>query len=144
MSELLTKEELAYHLSLFREILTNFDFSEIKNIRFFNLESFYHYMNHVPNNPFKRQYEALEEQLDYIQPYLPFVSEERADEFLKELSGAVTEKESRKIKEAYTKKLRIDFISVARVATTKEEWENIMDACEQIRMHKEEMLLALN
>jgi hypothetical protein len=101
-------------------------------------------MNHVPNNPFKRQYEALEEQLDYIQPYLPFVSEERADEFLKELSGAVTEEESRKIKEAYTKKLRVDFINVSRVATTQEEWGNIVDACEQIRLHKEEMLLALN
>lgn len=144
MSQLLTKEELAYHLSLFREILTNFDFSEIKNIRFFNLESFYHYMNHVPNNPFKRQYEALEEQLDYIQPYIPFMSEERADEFLKELAQAVSEEESQKIKDAYTKKLRMDFMNIARIATTEEEWQNIMNACEQIRQHKEEMLLALN
>ncbi len=144
MSTLLTKEELAYHLSHFREILTNFDFSEIKNIRFFNLESFYHYMDHVANNPFKRQYEALEKQLDYIQPYIPFVSEERADKFLKELAHAVTDEESQKIKESYAKKLRLDFLNVSRFITTQEEWENIMDACEQIRLHKEETLLALN
>ena len=60
MSKLLTKQELEGHLAQFREILANFDYSCLKNIRFFNLDSLYAYMETIKDNPFEMQYKALQ------------------------------------------------------------------------------------
>ena len=74
MATLLTKQELESHILDFRNLLSQFDYSQIKNVTFLNLEAFYAYMDNVKGNPFELQYNALQEKLDYIQPYLPFIS----------------------------------------------------------------------
>lgn len=144
MSKLLTAQELANHINTFRNILGNFDYSSLKNIRFLNLESFFSYMDHVENNPFQKQYVALQSELDYLQPYLPFVSAERASEFLTAMAQAKDDQESNIIKKDFTQKLRNDFINLARTCTTNEQWDSIIHTCEEIRSHKEEMALAIN
>lgn len=144
MCKLLSREELSYHINNFRNILANFDYSAIKNIRFFNLESFFSYMETVENNPFKQQYNALQKELDILQPYLPFVSANRASEFLTAMAKAVDEQESTLIKQEYTQKLRTDFINLARTTTTDDGWNSIISTCEEIREHKEETAFALN
>ncbi|MGL4798307.1 MAG: hypothetical protein ACRDDX_14915 [Cellulosilyticaceae bacterium] len=142
MAQLLTKQELATHLARFREILGNFDYSSLKNIRFFNLDSLYTYMETIKDNPFQLQYKALQEELDYIQPYLPFVSSERAAEFLTLITKAKSDQEVAEIKKDYTQKLRRDFIDLARTMTTMAQWDEVTLSCEEIRLHKEEMCLA--
>lgn len=142
MSQLLTKQELENHLTNFREILSNFDYSSLKNIRFFNLDSLYTYMDTIKDNPFQKQYSALQKELDYIQPYLPFVSSERAAEFLTLVAKAPTDDEVASIKKDYTQKLRRDFIDLARTTTTLSQWQEVVNSCEAIRQHKEEMCLA--
>lgn len=142
MAQLLTKQELATHLSNFREILSNFDYSALKNIRFFNLDSLYTYMDTIKGNPFEQQYKALQKELDYIQPYLPFVSSERAAEFLTLIAKAKNDEEVTLIKKDYTQKLRRDFIDLARTTTTTAQWDEVVNSCEAIRLHKEEMCLA--
>lgn len=142
MAKLLTKQELTEHLRNFRSILANFDYSPIKNIRFFNLDSLYDYMEHVEHNPFQEQYQALQDELDYLQPYLPFVSSERAASFLTAMSHAKNDDEIVDIKKDFTKKLRQDFINLTRTTTTDMQWDSILSTCEEIRSHKEEMTLA--
>ena len=142
MAKLLTKQELTEHLENFRSILANFDSSALKNIRFFNLESLYDYMENVEHNPFKEQYSALQNELDYLQPYLPFVSSERAAAFLTAMSHAKNDEEIVEIKKDFTTKLRQDFINLARTTTTDSQWNSILATCEEIRSHKEEMTLA--
>lgn len=142
MAQLLTRQELHNHLMDFYRILSRFDYSQLKNIRFFNIESLYSYMETIKNNPFSEQYEALQNKLDFIQPYLPFVSTERAAEFLSLIARAQDDDEVARIKEDYTQKLRMDFINLARSTTTEKEWQHIIDSCEEIRAHKEEMCLA--
>lgn len=144
MSKLLSTQELANHIMNLRNILGNFDYSSIKNIRFFNLDSFLSYMDNVEDNPFKKQYAALQEELDYLQPYLPFVSAERAGEFLTSMAKAKDDDEVTSIKQDYTQKLRTDFINLARTSTTDDQWQSIVSTCEEIRAHKEETALALN
>jgi len=80
MPTLLTKRELEMALDDFRHILSDFDYSSIKNITFLNADAFICYMENVEGNPFKKQYAALQHKLDILQPYLPFVSAERANE----------------------------------------------------------------
>lgn len=144
MSKLLSEQELTTHINNFRNILGHFDYSSIKNIRFFNLESFFSYMDTVEDNPFKMQHNALQNELDSIQPYLPFVSAERAGEFLSAMAKAKDDIEMESIKQDYTQKLRTDFINLARTLTTDDQWQSVINTCEEIRSHKEEMALALN
>ena len=144
MSTLLTKQQLENHLYHFRHLLSHFDYSPIKNIRFLNLEAFFTYMDTIQGNPFQKQYNELQKELDYLQPYLPFVSSKRAKDFLEALSTSSDDQEIEKIKKDYTNKLRQDFINVSRTITIEEEWYNIIGACEEIRLRKEEMLLALH
>ncbi len=142
MATLLSKQQLESELEEFRDILANFDYSSIKNITFLNLESFIAYMDNVNPNPFKEQYAKLQEKLDILQPYLPFATAERANEFLDALSHSHGEYETQRIKRRYTKILRDDFIKFARTVTTNEEWERTMEVCEEIRLRKEELLYA--
>ncbi|MHC1748856.1 MAG: hypothetical protein AB9856_10955 [Cellulosilyticaceae bacterium] len=141
MSRLLTQSELEYHLSSLRTILKDFDYSSLKNIRFINLESLYNYMDTVENNPFKRQYSALQQELDFLQPYLPFTSSDRAANFLNEMSTANNDDEVENIKKSYTQKLRMDFLNLARTTTSDHDWDEVIRTCEEIRSHKEEMIL---
>lgn len=143
MSQLLTTNELRTHIQSFRNILAHFDYSSLNNIRFFNLEALYAYMDTIPNNPFSLQYDCLQKELDYLQPYLPFVSSERASEFLTAITQTKTDVEVKNLKLSYTQKLRQDFITLARTLTSDLQWESVISTCEEIRTHKEEMCLAL-
>lgn len=144
MATLLTKQELRNHILDFRDLLAHFDYSSLKNVTFLNLDAFYAYMDNVKGNPFELQYNALQKKLDFIQPYLPFISGSRASEFMTALSKATNDYEVEHIKKIFTKKLRDDFIAFSRTATTDDQWLHIINTCEQIRQRKEEMLLALN
>ncbi|MBP3886858.1 MAG: hypothetical protein J6F30_04280 [Cellulosilyticum sp.] len=144
MPTLLTKNELKIELEDFRHLLSDFDYSSIKKITFLNLEAFLAYMENVEGNPFKVQYNALQEKLDILQPYLPFVSSQRANEFLEALGKAQgDEAEIKHVKQDFTKILRDDFIKFSRTVTSNAQWEHTMNVCEEIRLRKEEMLLAL-
>ncbi len=144
MATLLTQMELREHLQHFKSILTDFDYSALGNIRFFNLDAFYAYMDHVEGNPFQQQYKALQHELDFIQPYLPFVSSKRAKDFLEALATTTNDQEVEQIKREYTTKLRQDFIQFSRTLTTDAQWEDVLKTCEEIRLRKEEMLLAIH
>lgn len=143
MATLLTKQELARQLDDFRHILADFDYSAIKNVTFLNLNAFLAYMENVEGNPFQQQFKALQAKLDILQPYLPFVSSNRANQFLEDLSHATTAEETTLVKKNYTKILRDDFIKFSRNIKSNAEWQSAVDVCEKIRLKKEEMLLAL-
>lgn len=143
MPNLLTKQELEIQLQDFRHLLSDFDYTSIKNISFLNLDAFLAYMENVEGNPFKAQYDALQSKLDILQPYLPFVSASRANEFIEALSCTHNDEEVQSVKKEYTKILRDDFIKFSRTITTNDQWQRTLSVCEEIRLRKEEMLLAL-
>ncbi len=144
MSTLLTKQELQNTLNDFRTILQSFDYSSIKNITFLNVDAFFSYMKNVEGNPFERHYQALQTKLDILQPYLPFVSSQRANEFLEALGQTRSDEEIQQVKLDYTQILRNDFIKFSRTVTTSQQWAQVINTCEEIRLRKEEMLLALS
>ncbi|OON97261.1 MAG: hypothetical protein ATN36_00475 [Epulopiscium sp. Nele67-Bin005] len=141
MAQLLTHQQLSSTLFELREILVNFDFSALKNIRFFNVESFFSYMESVDNNPFKKQYALLNKKLDVLQPYLPFIDEQRANQFLDSMANCTNDSSTQQVKKDFTKILRQDFLNFIRTLKTEEQWESVVCTCEEIRLHKEEMCL---
>ncbi len=141
MQQVLSSQELYTHLNSLRKNLRSFDYSSIGNIRFLNLESVYAYMETVENNPFSKQYDELAEILDILQPYLPFLSSERAKEFLIHMSTVTEDDEVERLKLEYTKKLRLDFINMTRKITNEHDWALVVNICQQIRSRKEETYL---
>ncbi len=141
MQQVLSSQELYGHLNDFRKTLQEFDYSNLGNIRFLNLEAVYAYMETVKDNPFTRQYTQLQDILDIVQPYLPFLSSQRAKDFLIHISTVTDDEEATFLKLEYAKKLRMDFINIARKTTCEDDWALIMKICEQIRSRKEETYL---
>ena len=141
MQQVLSSQELNLYLNNFRETLQEFDYSDLENVTFFNAESVYAYMKNIEDNPFKRQYNALQQTLDSLQPYLPFLSSQRAKEFLMKIASATDDEDIDQLKIEYTQKLRLDFINVTRKVTNEKDWDSIVEICEEIRSRKEEVYL---
>jgi hypothetical protein len=143
MSEVLSTSELRAHLDRFKELFTHFDYSALTNVRFINLKSLIVYMDTIPHNPFRLQYHSLQQELDFLEPYLPFTSSNRAREFLNALSNAATDEEVEAVKKVFSTQIKQDLLIAANGFTMDTHWENLFAACESIRLKKEESLLAL-
>lgn len=141
MQEILSSQELYMYLNDFRDTIRAFDYSDLENVIFFNFEAVCAYIDNIEDNPFKRQYNELQEILDHVQPYLPFLSSKRAKDFLLTISNMTNDQAIEQLKIEYTNKLRMDFINVARQLTNENDWDFIVSACEEIRSRKEEVYL---
>ncbi|NMA84539.1 MAG: hypothetical protein GX962_11860 [Epulopiscium sp.] len=142
MYSILSKIELQQYLNQFRTLATNLDYSQFDNIIFFNLESFYSYMENISGHPFQEQYDDLEKILDIIEPYLPFAVGDTALAFLLEATYVNDEIEMEQLKLKYGSRLRMDFINLVQNILSEEEWEYILQLCETIRQEKESNLHA--
>lgn len=130
MDNILTQERLLEELEKFKFTLKNFDYSDIKNIIFINLDSLYCYIENIEDNPFKLQYKKLQNILDIIEPYIPFTTE---NEFVNitDMNDNFTDLED--IKHAFSAKKRFNFINYVRSLTTESEWQDVISICKDIR-----------
>lgn len=130
MDNILTQERLLEELEKFKFTLENFDYSDIKNIIFINLDSLYCYIENIEDNPFKLQYKKLQNILDIIEPYIPFTTE---NEYVNitDMNEDFTELED--IKRAFSAKKRFNFINYIRSITTESEWQDVISICKDIR-----------
>lgn len=130
MDNILTQERLLEELEKFKFTLENFDYSDIKNIIFINLDSLYCYIENIEDNPFKLQYKKLQNILDIIEPYIPFTTE---NEYINmtDMNENFTDLED--IKRAFSQKKRINFINYIRTITTESEWQDVINICKDIR-----------
>jgi len=130
LDNILSQEELLDELNEFKSTLKNFDYSCIDNIVFINLESLYCYVENIENNPFRMQYEKLQKILDIIEPYIPFTTQ---TEFINIIDTFQNLSELDNIKRAFSLKKRINFINYVNLITTEDEWQDIINICENIR-----------
>lgn len=137
MSNILSREELFFELDNLRDLIQNFDYSELENVTFLNLESLFTYIAEVEDNPFQRQYEALEAALDKLEPFIPFTSRERARGFLIKMNQVETNEEIEWLKEEFSNKVRNDFVNMIRLIDSEEEWLHLKEICEILRQSKE-------
>lgn len=135
--EILTAEELTHKLNDFRHVITDFDFSALKNVTFININALYTYIAEVEDNPFKKQYESIQKELQSIAPYIPFAMGNSAAEFLEKASRVENELEMDLLKREFSERSKIDFVETVRMIHCDEEWEYLTSICETIRKNKE-------
>lgn len=127
----MTQQQLLSELNRFRYILQNFDYSDIYNVTFINLESLYCYIENVEDNPFKIQYDNLQTILDNIEMYIPFVTD---DGFIDTVeTDSLKYPYTGGFQKAFSAKKRLNFTTLVRTITDDIQWELILDICMSIR-----------
>lgn len=126
----LTKNELKNRLEILKKILQNFDKEKFYNISFINIESFYSYLDIYNDTDY-----SMEEIMDSIDAYIPLKT--FADYELIEIleNGLCCENidELKYFKTIFYKKAIIRFLYLISKANTKEQWKEILIACENMR-----------
>ncbi len=140
MREIISESDLIYQLEQFRHILFYYDYSEVNNIVFFDVQSLNCYLESHKDNPFERQYQALETILDIILPYLPNNLTDQAMDtivhFLDRESGNEVA-----IKENIVKNIKLEFIQIVKSLRTENEWHYLINICKKIRDTKANVIL---
>ncbi|MFP4697446.1 MAG: hypothetical protein ACLFMO_01945 [Eubacteriales bacterium] len=135
MGDILTENELVKNLNQFRNVLVDYDYSEVNNVIFLNLESLNSYMKTHKNNPFERQYYDLEKIFNKIIPYIPSnIPNEAIDAITNILESRENDKEL--IKKNITFNIKMDFIQTVKSITSEKDWNQLLKICNDIRESK--------
>lgn len=135
MPEIISEKALVEELNHFRYILTNYDFSEISNVIFFDIESLNCYLKMYEDNPFERQYKDIETILDRISAYLPSnISNDTIEVLTDILDSSYCNMDL--LKDHLLFNVKLDFIERVKNIQTEEEWQMLLVACDQLRLEQ--------
>lgn len=135
MLEIISEQTLMDELNQFRCILTSYDFSEISNVIFFDVESLNCYLKMYEDNPFERQYREIENILDRISAYLPSNISSDTLEVLTEIFDS-SYCNMDLLKDHLLFNVKLDFIESVKAIKTEEEWQTLLVTCNQLRLEQ--------
>lgn len=127
----ITEKELVNNLNEFRDVLLNYDYSEVDNVIFLNIESLNYYIKTHKNNPFERQYQDLERLFNKIMPYIPSNIPNEAIEVITKLLKS-RYNDDKIIKKNIDFNIRMDFIQTIKCIRTEEQWNKLVEECKSI------------
>ncbi|TCK90608.1 hypothetical protein EDC19_2377 [Natranaerovirga hydrolytica] len=133
--EIISEKELEVKLYEFKHTLLNYDYSDVDNVIFFNIESFNWYLKRFKNNPFEKQYNELEEIFKVIMPYIPStIPDEAIDTITHILEAQYDDKEL--IKKNILFNIKMDFIEMVKDLSSQKNWDDLVAQCQEIRKAK--------
>lgn len=130
---LISEEDLEKALNKFRDILLNYDYSELSNVIFLDVESLTEYINNYKGNPFEKQYYELEGVLDDIIPYLPNSIPDDTIEIITKIFDTKFHDE-KLIRDNINFNIKMDFIQYAKNIQNDNEWLELINKCKQMRL----------
>lgn len=133
MGKIISEQKLIKKLNQFRDILLNYDFSEVKNIVFFDVNSLQCYLKTFKNNPFERQYCELDALMNEMLPYLPSALPLDVLQAINDAMGYTDDA----FKEQVLMNMKLDFIERVKEINSEHEWQQLVDFCVQLRREKE-------
>lgn len=136
MTDIISEIELEHKLNQFRDVLINYDYSDIDNVIFFDIQSLNHYIEHYKGNPFEKQYDAIEKILDSIYSYLPG---SLPDDTINVISKILNVKygDETIVKQNVLFNIKLEFIEMVKNISTDAEWRQLVALCKKIRSTKE-------
>ncbi|QUI21756.1 hypothetical protein HZI73_05370 [Vallitalea pronyensis] len=136
MTDIISEIELENKLNQFRDVLINYDYSDIDNVIFFDIQSLNHYIEHYKGNPFEKQYDAIEKILDSIYSYLPG---SLPDDTINVISKILNVKygDETIVKQNVLFNIKLEFIEMVKNISTEAEWRQLVALCKKIRSTKE-------
>ena len=138
MTDIISESELEIKLNEFRDVLLNYDYSDIENIIFFDVNSLNYYIENNKDNPFEKQYDAIEKILDTIYQYLPCSLSDDTINVISEIMN-VKYQDEKLIKQNILFNVKLEFIEMVKNISTEDEWNRLVLICKRIRNTKEEL-----
>ncbi|MCT4596867.1 MAG: hypothetical protein N4A50_03170 [Vallitalea sp.] len=132
---IISENELENKLNQFRDVLINYDYSEIENVIFFDINSLNHYIENYKENPFEKQYDAIENILNSIYPYLPGSLPSDTINLISKIINVKSQDEEL-IKQNVLFNIKLDFIEMVKDISTEQEWNDLVELCKKIRYSK--------
>lgn len=130
----ISKKELLSNLNELKKILSEFDYSSLYNVIFFNLDCYYSFLNNMYTKDKKQKY-TLEELLNNLEPYIPFEFDEKTISYL--ITSQIDDFDSISLQKIFVKRAKVDFINSIKNATTIQKWDKIISTCKSIYEYKE-------
>lgn len=131
--EILTDEQIEYYLNELRNTLTNYDFSDVSNLLFFDIESFSYYLNNTVNNPFEMQYQEIESILTLLSPYIGTSIPSDIMELFEDLGYEIS------YNNILTNNLflsaKLDFLDRIKSTESQRDWLLLIDECIHNKNH---------
>lgn len=132
---IISEQDLEKALNNFRDILLNYDYSEIANVIFLDVESLTQYITNYKGNPFEKQYFELEDILDGIISYLPNSLPDDTIEMLTKVLNTNYHNEQL-VRENILFNIKMDFIQYVKNIKNDNDWLELIKRCKQIRLSK--------
>jgi plasmid replication initiation protein len=136
MTEIISEKELLDTLNLFRHVLIDYDYSEVSNVVFLNVESLNTYMDTHEDNPFHRQYKDLEVLFNKIIPFIPSNIPDEAIEAITNILESKYHNDRDMVKNNILFNIKMDFIETVKNISNENEWKELMSLCKSIREAK--------
>lgn len=135
MTEVISEEVLVNELNHFRDILNNYDYQEVSNVIFFDIDSLDYYMKTHKDNPFERQYREIESAFNLLSPYLPSSMTSETIEILLDIMKSQNV-HSEIAKENVLFNMKLDFIEQVKNIQSEDEWSRLIGVCKKLRLEK--------
>lgn len=128
---ILTENELKINLLALKEKLNKIEINPIKNILFFNLESYYSYLDEYYYSS-----TSLAHIMKILEPYIPLAlcMDTTGYELLMNAAESDNAEEINKIKNEFYKKAVFKFFEELKKANTEEELDYIFNLCNNLRI----------
>ena len=111
MKNEITKRELYNYLKTIKVMLLDFDFDEIRNVIFYNFDSYIKFVNNKCMEN-KRRKNSLEDILDIIEPYIPFDFDDNALNYL--ISNVIDNYDPESFQKILIKRAKVDLINTIK------------------------------
>ncbi|MCT4685883.1 hypothetical protein [Vallitalea sp.] len=138
MTDIISETELEIKLNEFRDVLINYDYSEIENVIFFDINSLNYYIENNEGNPFEKQYDAIEKILNSIYLYLPCSLSDDTINVISEILNVKYGDEAI-VKQNVLFNIKLEFIDMVKNISSEEEWNKLVQLCKKIRNTKEKL-----
>ena len=121
-TEIISEKELETKLNEFRHVLLDYDYSDVENVVFMNIDALNAYIKKHQDNPFERQYNDLEKIFNSIIPFIPSSIPDEAVEAITNILE--TKYEDRDvIKKNIQFNVKMDFIETVKGLSSEREWK---------------------
>lgn len=135
MEHLICKQELIEKLELLKLTIQSFDYSSLKNIIFFNLNSLYLYMANIEYCT--KTGETIDHLLDEIEMFIPIGLTNSSLDLFFSASEAYETENIEELSQTFNCRCRLDFLNLIRMTKDAKGWHKILDSCEHLRRDKE-------
>lgn len=135
MTDIISEDVLVDELNHFRDVLNHYDYQEVSNVIFFDIDSLNYYMQTHKDNPFERQYKEIETAFNLLSPYLPSSITEETIEMILEIMSRQNV-HSQLVKENLLFNLKLEFIERVKGIQSEDEWNRLIAICKKLRTEK--------